>query len=381
MGDVQVESFDVSFLADGTTQALTNDVGDTANAFVLNLTARRTSAGDTGSTANMNWDDFAAGVRLTDTAELTFYRPVAGAGTIRMMGEVWRYSGSGGDSHEFIKRWSGEVVIASGSATADQAIPGVSDVDDVVCFVTGVEADLASRNDGNRIIATARMTSSSNLQVERGETGTAVTVHVEVVEFTGSAWTIGHWDTGDINTANTVTPTINATYDYTGAMTVSDWTTAFIMGNLFGDSETNHGLEDTWFVIENDTSTTVLVTIPASGITGTARGYVIQNDNLVVERETADKSIPAGLDTSLADPSNITVADERSIAECYVTTTGGGTAYARGSVAFKLNESAVEAYVHRSGNTGVYRYAGLDLSGLVSSAPPVTATARAYLVG
>jgi hypothetical protein len=368
MGDIQVEAFDVSFSSDGTTHTLTNDVGDTADAFVLNLTARRTSAGNTGSGSNMNWDDFAAAVRLTDTDELTFYRPTAGAGTIRMMGEVWRYSGDASGAHEFIKRYSGEITIASGNTYADQSVSGVSDVNNVVCFVTGVEADLASRNDGNRVISTARMTSGSNVRVERGETGTAVTVHVEVVEFTGSAWTIGHFDSGDINTSNTVTPTIYPNYDFTGtAVTISDWTTAFIWADMYGDASTNHALEDTWFVVEDNDSTSVLITLDTTAVCGRVYGSVIQNDDLSVERETAGKSIPAGLDTSLTDPSNVTTADERSVAEFYAFTDGGGTAYARGAVTAKLNGAAIEAYVHRSGNTGTYRYAGIDLSSLTSA--------------
>lgn len=366
MGDIQVEAFDKSFTNDGENHTLANDVGSVGNAFVLNLTARRTSGGPTGSTGNTNWDDFVAAVRLTDTNELTFYRPAAGAGEIRMMGEVWRYTGSGGGSHEFIKRWSGEITIASGNSTADQAVADVADVNKVVCFVTGVEASLASRSNGNRVIATARMTASDNVQVERGETGTAVTVHVEVVEFMGSAWSIGFFDSGVIGSGNTSTPTLNDQYDYGGSsFTVSDWTTAFIWADMLGDvTGANHALEDTWFVVEDNTSTTVLITLDSSAVVGEVRGYVIQNDGLSVERETASKAIPAGLDTSLTDPSNITTADERSIAECYVFSDGGGTAYARGAVAFKLNGAAVEAWVHRSGNTGTYRYAGIDLSEL-----------------
>jgi hypothetical protein len=372
VGDIRVEAFDKSFANDGDTHTLTNDVGATSKAFVLNLTARRTSGGDTGSTSNKNWDDFAAAVRLTGTSQLTFYRPSAGGGTIRMMGEVWRYVGSPGGSHEFIKRWSGEVNIASGNSYADQAISGVSNVDDVVCFVTGVEADLASRNDGNRVVSRARMTSASNLRVERGETGTAVMVHVEVVEFTGSAWSVGHFNlTSPSGGANNVT--LNTKYDQSGgSFDVSDWANAFIWADMNCDTSGDHALEDTWFVVEPHASSTTQVSVTfdsGAGLTGAVvHGYAIKNSDLDVERETASKSIPSGLDTSLTDPSNVTTADERSIAESYVFTGGTGTAYARGAVTFKLNGSAVEAWVHRSGNNGTYRYAGIDLSGLTSAA-------------
>ncbi len=88
---IKVEHIQFDFGAGGSTTSVT-DVGDLDYAFFRNNVARRTSAGPTGSSSNTNWNVFSAGAQLTDTDELTGYRATGQTATVRIRGEVWRYT-------------------------------------------------------------------------------------------------------------------------------------------------------------------------------------------------------------------------------------------------------------------------------------------------
>ena len=70
---------------------------------------------------------------MTDVNEITVER-VDGT-QVKVMGEVWRYEGPEGGEHEFIVR--DRVAVALTGTSASTFIAGVSDVDNVVPFVTG----------------------------------------------------------------------------------------------------------------------------------------------------------------------------------------------------------------------------------------------------
>ncbi|MDG6222073.1 MAG: hypothetical protein QCH99_02285 [Candidatus Bathyarchaeota archaeon] len=364
---IKVEHIQFDFGVGGSTTSVT-DVGDLDNAFFRNNVARRTSAGPTASSSHTNWNVFSAGAQLTGTDELTGYRATGQTATIRIRGEVWRYTGTAGGANEFIVRWRGVVTIASGSKTSSQAVSGISNRDKCVPFVQGVIGDINSRDYGNRVISHAHIDSSDNLIVERGETGTEVKVYVVVVEFTGSNWDVGHalgssFSTGDNNVA------LFDGSDGTGnSFDVGGWDTAFIEASMSGSTSDNDALEDTWFVIEPQSGSTTGVTISfdsTAGLTGTeVFVHIIQNDNINVNRYTDSQDIPTSDNHAV---SGLTSLDESAL-EWYVFTDGTGTAYARGATgAYLTSTTNVAEWSHRTGNSGTYRFGVINMSGLVDT--------------
>ena len=373
-GEIKVEHVEFNIGTDSSTKTI-SDVGSLNNAFFRNNVSRRTSAGPTGSTGNTNWNIFSAGAQVTDTTTLTGYRAGTQSNEVKMRGEVWRYTGSAGGFNEFIVRWRGKVTIESGSTTGSQALSGISDRNDCVPFVQGVVADLASRNDGNRVVSHAYLDSSNNLIVKRGETGTTVDVYVAVVEFTGSNWRVGHaLLTSPSTGANNLTLKQNS--DGTGDnFDTTDWTTAFIEASMAGSTSANHALEDTWFVIEPRSGYTTDVTITFDSTAGLSGAevfvHVLQHDDLVVTRYTKSVSIPTSANNDVSG-AGLSSLDESAI-EWYVFTDGTGTAYARGATtAYLTSTTNVAEWTHRTGNTGTYRYGVIDLSGIIPATVSVT---------
>ena len=364
---IKVEHVQFDFGAGGSTTSVT-DVGDVANAFFRNNVARRTSAGPTGSSSHTNWNVFSAGAQLTDTNELTGYRATGKTATVRIRGEVWRYTGAVGGPNEFIVRWRGVVTIAPGSKTSSQAVSGISDRDKCVPFVQGVIGDINSRNDGNSVISHAHIDSSDNLIVERGEPGIEIDVYVVVVEFTGSNWNVGHALGSSFSTGANNVALFDGSDGTGNSFDVGNWHTAFIEASMSGDVSGNHALEDTGFVIEPQSGSTSGVTITFDGTAGLGGSevfvHVIQNDNIYVNRYTDSQSIPTSDNHAV---SGLTSLDESAL-EWYVYTDGGGTAYARGATgAYLTSTTNVAEWTHRTGNAGTYRFGVIDLSGLVDT--------------
>ena len=224
---IKVESFDQDVSTNGSTFTLSNDVGATSSAFIkMNTGTRKVSAGPTGSTGNQSPDVGTVGLVLTDTATVTVQRVNSTA--VKVMGEVWRYEGDAGGEHEFIVRE--RVVVSLTGASQSTAISGVSNVDNVIPFITGYTVNAGATSNWEDATIAAHMDDSGNLVVSRNNTGTAATVYVDVVEFTGSAWTVCHgYSAAHDTTAETVT--LNTDSDGQGGSTcdVSDWGTATII--------------------------------------------------------------------------------------------------------------------------------------------------------
>ena len=231
-----------------------------------------------------------------------------------------------------------------------------------------LSANLASVNDGNRVISHAHIDSNNNLVVERGETGTAVDVYVVVVEFTGSNWNIGHAFGSSFSTGANNVALVDGSDGTGSSFDVGDWNTAFIEASMSGDVSGDHALEDTGFVIEPQSGSTTGVTITFDSTAGLGGAeifaHVIQNDNIEVNRYTDTQNIPTSDNHTV---SGLASLDESAL-EWYVFTDGTGTAYARGATGGYLTSTTnVAEWSHRTGNTGTYRFGVINLSGLVDT--------------
>ena len=164
-------------------------MGSTASAFIrLSAGTDKGSAGDTTSTGDQNPNVTGCGLQLTDTDEITFNKNTSTS--VKVIGEVWRYTGSSGGANEFIVRGHYAVSVSSGSGS--QAVSGISDEDACVPIITGYETSSTSVSEYHLCTFAAYMDGSGNVAIDGGHPSAAGTVYVSVVEFTGSNWSVGH---------------------------------------------------------------------------------------------------------------------------------------------------------------------------------------------
>lgn len=369
---IKVESFDENVTSDGTTFALTNDVGATTSAFIrINTGTRKTSAGPTASTGNTGPNIGTVGLVLSDTATVTAKR--VDATEVKVMGEVWRYEGPAGGSNEFIVR--DRVAVTLTGASQSTAIPGVSDVTKVIPFITGYTVNDSSISNWMFATIAAHMDDSGNLVVSRNNSGTTATVYVDVVEFTGSDWSVCHGYSAAHDTA-AETVTLNTDPDGQGGSVcdVSDWGTATIVEATMEGDSSETGLSDTLALVRPGANTTTVVfdTQLDTGARndGGAWIHVLQNDNLVVNRNS-DTNLSEGNGSygTASWPTNATTtADLDTLAlEWFTDTSGVGTAHMRGGLHARITDAlgTIQHWIHRSGNTVGVEYGVVELGGLV----------------
>lgn len=374
MGVIKVESFNVN-IANGSTHTLTNNVGNLANAFIRRpAPSDKSSGGPTGTTGNANPDDVHVGVDFTSTSQLTFR---AGSNVTRkIMGEVWRYTGDVGGADEFICR-AHTFVTMSGGTVGTVGIPGIINKDKCVPFITGVNTNSGSVNDYDITTFAAHINDSGDLAVTSGRSGTNGTVYVDVVEFTGSNWTVGHGVSSNHDTSDEIiTLNTNSTGIGGSTFSVPNISNALIEINMEGDSGGETGLSDVLAtaVFVNDQQ--VQFRQEGDGDSNAANdsdGYVhvFANEGMSVTREliTNISETNGGSEATIGFPAGTptNVALDELCLEWMVDTTGVGTAHARGRLQARIINASgsVQHWVHRSGNDVDVRYGVADLSGII----------------
>lgn len=376
--DIQIERFEVDVTTNGQTHTLTNDVGATSKAFVRILGASdHASAGPTGSTSTAGPDDVSCGVQLTDTDELTFYVDTGG---VKVMGEVWRYTGAASGDYEFITRQRGSVTVTGTSNSA--SLSGVSDRNSVIPFYTGYVTAEASNSNFEYASLYCYVDGSTNIVFGRNNSGTSITAYYEAVEFTGSAWSVGHAVSSahDTNGGTGETVTMNTDSTGTGGSTfdVSDWETAAIMDGTMGGDAAETGLSDCIIYIFPPAGTTQLTFMldnTSSRNDSSAYAHILQCDDMVVKR-TSSINLTEGngsYGTSLSMPTGTSATTDLSEMglEWFPGTNGEGTAHARGRLHAQIIDNSgyeIQHWVHRSGNGVDAYYASIDISALEAAA-------------
>jgi len=348
MADVRVERFDVDVSADGSTHALSNTVPDINKAFVFIKNASDSaSGGPTGNTVNGNPNDVHCGIELTTASQLTFHKN--NATTLKHRGEVWRYRGADGGANEFISRERLSLTISAGSSsTTSSAIAGIVDRNKCVPFHNGLSTDAASTSVYQGVSIAVHINASDQVVVSRNNTISTVTVYVDVVEFVGSNWSVGHGVSSSHDSSN---ETVTLNTDSTGAggstFDTGGWSTAFIVATMEGDSSET-GLADNLAVVYPAAATTQVIFSVTDGDNnarndGTGYIHVVQNDDLIVTRG-ANTSVSEGngsYGTPLALPAGANAGGLQSeyALEWFCSTTGTGTAHARGRLAAAIEEA------------------------------------------
>ncbi|MEO1003549.1 MAG: hypothetical protein AAFX65_10625 [Cyanobacteria bacterium J06638_7] len=377
--DIQIEPFDFAG-SDGSTYALSADVGALSAAFVRRPgPVDKATGGPTGSTGNIGPNGMMAGLELTSSSQLT----MRAGNTVerRAMGEVWRYVGAPGGAHEFVTRARLAVPCSSADTSVSLSSYGITDRNACIPFVTGISTTRGGTSDYDISIFGIYIDDAKNLRVI-GVSGSDATVYVDVVEFTGSAWRVGHGISASHDGA-AETVTLNTDSRGTGGATfnVFDWGTAFIAdASMAGDNGGETGICDVLPLVYPAGVTTQVVFDPQAGDAAARNdntGYlhVLQNDDLSITRDASNQEInegngsygtigfPAGTPTDRA-------LDELAL-ELTVTTSGAGSAHGRGRLQWRITDAAgtLQHWVHRSGNNVVARIGVLDLSGLVAPPP------------
>lgn len=375
---VLVEEFDWGVPSDGATYMLATDVGSLNSAFVR-MTAGGSfpaGSGKEGETGNLGVNHM-IGVSLTDTDTLTGYTETTGV--LKSAGEVWRYVGPSGGPHEFIVRGRYALTISSGNSSVTQTLTGVSDRNNCIPIISGTTTPTATgTGDYDAVLTSAHINSSGSLVVSRNNTNSVEpTVYVQVVEFTGSAWSVGHGiSSSHDSAAETVTLNTDSTGSGGSTFDVSNWSNAMIIAaNMEGDTAES-GIGDIRALVEPAAGTTqiifsIVTADAAARNDGDAHIHVLHSDDLTVYRES-NNDWAEGNNTyaTLAWPTSAPANKDFSELswEWFCDTSGVGSAHLRGAIApIKLLENDVaksEGWVHRSGNTIYLRYGIVDLSGL-----------------
>jgi hypothetical protein len=370
MGVVQVETFDIDVSSEGQTYALTNVLPSTSAAFVRNTNPRGHSGGPVGSTGNADPNDMSGYVYVSATSELTLGRLL---GTVKLTGEVWRYTGAPGGLDEFVVRDRVQVTLTN-AGPSTTAVSGVVDRNKCICFITGKTCTQTSRNNSAEMGAIAYLNSSGDLVVERGTGTSTLVVYVTIVEFTGANWTVSF----SKPTFGSGTRTLYLDSEGTsGASPTIDWSSAFFAEvRQSGGNGSNDAIEDLSFTVEPASTSTYTQTKDSTAAnTGAGFVYVLQNAGLNVARETASKTIPNNNSYVNETFPSITLSNlNEACIEWSVFSDGTGTAHGRGALNARLTGlTSLQSWVHRSGNTGTYRYGVIDLSG-VQGVTPVSIT-------
>jgi hypothetical protein len=364
MGDIKIQRGVTTVSSDGTTATLGESVSSLDNAFVV-ITGNR-HVGSGASTGNMEGDDLAVQARLTGVDTITFDRPspTPGINTI-VRWEVWEYTGAPGGANEFIVRSRDELTETAGSATATLTNTPTN-IDDCIPFINGAMTS-DTGNGANGMAVRAWLSGAATLNGSWGETDTTTkTMHVTTVEFTGSNWSVGHGtvtgqtaDSGTINLVTGADGISGSTFD------VSDWATAIIASWGHAGDGTNEAIADNWPRLEPGANTTsVAYTFDANhdGSDDDITVHVLQHDDVAVTRfnSTGNAAGTTNVDITSAGLTNLAESSVLATA----TSSGGGTAYARGWRTYRLTSlTNVEHHCGRSGNTINHRIQVIDWSG------------------
>lgn len=382
MGVVKVEQFDVD-VNNGAIYTLSNIV-DTSKAFVRHTSSSDRCSGLIGTTGNLGPRDAGIGGLLTGSNQVSFYSGTAS--NQKFIGEVWRYTGSGGAS-EFVVRDHMTIVIPVGQSQAVQAITNLGDRNKVIPFLTGIKSTSTSVNDFDSTTVTVYVNALGEVVAKRGATTVEVTAYIEVVEFTGSSWSVGHGiSTSHDGSLDTVTLNSDSTGAGGSTFDVGSWNSAFIEGTMAGDNGGETGLSDVLARFYPGANTTSVVVDILSD--GKARN---DNDAYIHVLTHASINATRGDAVNLAEGNNsygtpVSFAPTGALLEdlaleWYSDTSGVGTAHARGRLNAKIaTDGTIAHWVHRSGNNVNARHGVIDLTYVDDILRPKIATAPSSLL-
>lgn len=379
MAGIKVESFDFDASGTSGTYSLSNTVGSLSNGFVRKISSTDKATGPVGTTGNTTPNSAHCGIELTGPTTLSFDKFTTN--TQKVVGEVWRYTANPGGQDEFIVRGSYALTMDDGEATATATVAGLVNKDRAVPIHNGCNSEHNNTLEYDSATAAVYINGSGEVVATRQDTLETLIVYVTVVEFTGGNWSVGHGFSGN-HDSSTQTVTLNTDSTGQGGSTfdVGSWTNAMIIdASMQGDNGGETGLADVLALVRP--SSTSSVTFSVTEADGNARndgdGYVhvIVNSGLSCYR-AINTNLSEGNNTygtigfPTGTPTDRSI-DELSM-EWFVSTSGTGTAHARGRLTARITDAAgtIQHWVHRTGNTVRAYFGVVDLTGITGVPTP-----------
>jgi hypothetical protein len=352
-------------------------VSSLTKAIEISNNNRMTHAGATTlDGTNREGDDLAGARLLTSTSTLTYYREAASlASDMEFQTTILEYIGAASGTNEFIVRGRHEVDLNGTTATAsvDITSDGVSSAAKCIPFITGI-LNNATADDTDSATSTAYLTSTTNMEVNKGSASNNVKIYITLVEFTGSAWTVLHGRATAQN-ADTGNITLRDGSDGTSGTptSVSAWANTAIFGQYRSNTAdgTDDAIADNWPRYEQGTTALVGWAFDANHASVSAT-----EEHVVHTLENADMDVTIFTDTSSTAGEttiNITSAGlsslDTSLAIISSTSSGTGVALPRAYRNVYLNSTTQAAHwCTRSGNTCSHYIQIVDFAGVTE--PP-----------
>jgi len=361
-------SFSVTHTAD------TEYTTPTGEAFVRIVNTRLTGNGnsDIGIGSNHQVEDFT--VYISDATDLTnqivFTRNdnPAGAGfDVRVCYEIVDYIGLS-DSDNSIKVLDRNIVTyASGLTTVTGASVTPNDDSDVVVFITGQAGEENTNTQWGETLSTAAWDEINDQPIfTRGQASGSEDdndLSYAIVEFTGANWNIQRIEHTYIGTG-LETDTAPADFIAVGSVDKTFLHTQHSSGT---DSGLDSQGEEAWLSAVNEISFDLENTATFGGIVTVV--WIIENTQssgttLNVQHISGTRSGGSSEDTfPISIPTSVRATSESSIMGENGRTTGGGTAYPRGAIAFEITaDDTVTGYRSDEGNTQNYRFSVVEFS-------------------
>ncbi|MEZ4104333.1 MAG: hypothetical protein R3B60_03540 [Candidatus Paceibacterota bacterium] len=210
-GSVQVSGTSTTLLA-GTDYTA---VASNTRAFVRITNSHMTGSGhDTGATNNQNADDVT--VYIEDSSDLitsfTLARPTTATDNTRVDWEIIEFIGSPGTDNEIVVRMVDTIELSSSDVVATgTSLSNISDSEDVVVFITGIQNQNTSKNFYAGQVTSEWYETGDVPVFKRDHNGSSVVnVSYAVIEFIGVNWKIQRVEHTYLSAGTTETESIAA---------------------------------------------------------------------------------------------------------------------------------------------------------------------------
>ncbi|SDX15724.1 ice-binding family protein [Flavobacterium degerlachei] len=342
-------------------------VNDLKKAFIIVSNNRRNGAGPFGSSSTIEARGMSCSVYFSNANTIVFSRGAGAAITTRVNIMIVEYIGSVGGPNEIIVRHRAAVTPVAGTAVQSLAMSATpANINKCIPFYSVQTTDTQNGGAANSLMLYCSGTNTLNYH--RGGATNTVSARVEVVEFTGSNWSVGHGDSGT-GGSDSGTITLNSSATGTGGsiFDVGSYSNAFIWHTYKGDSNSgaNEAIADNYPIYTPNGTTKVNWNFNANHDGSSERHFVhvLVNSSMNVTRFSDTQSLA---NESIIDISTAGLTDlGQSLILGSSYTSGTGTAYGRGWRNYyfnSLNEAA--HWSHRSGNTLVHEIQIIDFIGL-----------------
>ena len=351
---VKVIRGSVQILNGQTTRTLTNGVDYTLEdtddtKWYFRITSNHfTGMGVVSGGGSQNPDDFT--VHAVQSGANVVLTRSGNSNDTRVDSEIVQYTGNT-PANEFIVREKGELTLSSGTTSTTTNLPAcVVNANDVVILITGQSTSPSTRNDTHTMLFTAAR-GSTDWTATRGKNNAAATISYAVIEYTGSDYTVTQ-QSFNVSSA-TATETLTTP--------VTDASKTFIHAQYRYDSTGSAGLDDASVRVYLQDSSTLAVFNATSTDLSLKQNhvYLIENDNLVVNRYIGEMSGETTGEEEIDDVAVTTVAnsDLTTLFGLTASSTGSGTAFPRGFVNFTLSaDDNVKLRQSDEGQTSLYSF-------------------------